>query len=169
MKILMLNYEFPPLGGGASPVSYEIAKGYVNLGHKIDVVTMGFKGLPNFENMDGINVYRVKCLRSKKELCHPIEMLSYIISARLFLKKHLRENKYDINHTHFIIPTGLISLWLKKNFGIPYIITSHGSDVPGFNNDRFLFLHRFTKLLLKIIFLYRKIKQCILKSFKSTH
>jgi hypothetical protein len=25
-KILMLNYEFPPLGGGASPVSYEIKK-----------------------------------------------------------------------------------------------------------------------------------------------
>lgn len=28
----MLNYEFPPLGGGASPVSYELAKGYVDLG-----------------------------------------------------------------------------------------------------------------------------------------
>ena len=27
LRILMLNYEFPPLGGGASPVSYEIAKG----------------------------------------------------------------------------------------------------------------------------------------------
>jgi|WetSurMetagenome_2_1015567.scaffolds.fasta_scaffold66802_1 hypothetical protein len=25
-KILVLNYEFPPLGGGASPVSYEIAE-----------------------------------------------------------------------------------------------------------------------------------------------
>jgi hypothetical protein len=25
-KILILNYEFPPLGGGASPVSYEIAE-----------------------------------------------------------------------------------------------------------------------------------------------
>jgi hypothetical protein len=24
------NYEYPPLGGGASPVSYEIAKDYVN-------------------------------------------------------------------------------------------------------------------------------------------
>ena len=36
MKILMLNYEFPPLGGGASPVSYEIAKGYVKLGHKVE-------------------------------------------------------------------------------------------------------------------------------------
>lgn len=37
----MLNYEFPPLGGGASPVSYEIAKGYTKLGHDVDVVTMG--------------------------------------------------------------------------------------------------------------------------------
>jgi hypothetical protein len=25
-RILVLNYEFPPLGGGASPVSYEISK-----------------------------------------------------------------------------------------------------------------------------------------------
>jgi hypothetical protein len=31
LRILILNYEFPPLGGGASPVSYEIAKGYVKL------------------------------------------------------------------------------------------------------------------------------------------
>ena len=50
----MLNYEFPPLGGGASPVSYEIAKGYIKLGHSVDVVTMGFKGLPKFEKKDGI-------------------------------------------------------------------------------------------------------------------
>ncbi len=25
-RILVLNYEFPPLGGGASPVSYELKK-----------------------------------------------------------------------------------------------------------------------------------------------
>ena len=49
MKILMLNYEFPPLGGGASPVSYEIAKGYVELGHEVTVVTMAFQGLKKFE------------------------------------------------------------------------------------------------------------------------
>jgi len=75
MKILMLNYEFLPLGGGASPVSYEIAKGYAKLGHKVDVVTMGYKNLLNFEIKEGINIYRVKCLRSKKEICHPWEQL----------------------------------------------------------------------------------------------
>ena len=36
----MLNYEFPPLGGGASPVSYEIAKGYVKLDKKKDLNSM---------------------------------------------------------------------------------------------------------------------------------
>ena len=49
-KILMLNYEFPPLGGGASPVSYSIAKGYVSLGHSVTVVTMGFHSLAAFED-----------------------------------------------------------------------------------------------------------------------
>jgi glycosyltransferase involved in cell wall biosynthesis len=136
LKILMLNYEFPPLGGGASPVSYEIAKGYVKLGHKVDVVTMGFKDLPSYEVKEGINIYRVKCLRSKKEICHPWEQLTYIISAKRFLKKHMKTHSYDINHTHFIIPTGIVALWLKKKYNLPYIITSHGSDVLGYNNKR---------------------------------
>jgi glycosyltransferase involved in cell wall biosynthesis len=149
LKILMLNYEFPPLGGGASPVSYEIAKGYVKLGHSVDVVTMGFKDLPSYEVKDGINIYRVKCLRSKKEICHPWEQLTYIISAKKFLKKHMKTHTYDINHTHFIIPTGIIALWLKKKYNLPYIITSHGSDVPGFNTDRFKQLHKFTGPILR--------------------
>lgn len=44
MKILILNYKFPLLSG-ASPVSYEITKGYAKLCHKVDVVTMGFENL----------------------------------------------------------------------------------------------------------------------------
>jgi len=147
----MLNYEFPPLGGGASPVSYAIAKGYVKLGHSVDVVTMSYKGLPKFEVVDGINVYRVPCLRSKKELCYPWEMLSYVISAKHFLKKHMKTHSYDINHTNFIIPTGIVSLWLKKKHGLPYIITSHGSDIPQYNPDKFVLLHKFTAPLLKKI------------------
>ena len=151
MKILVLNYEFLPLGGGASPVSYELAKGYVKLGHKVDVVTMGFKGLLEYEVKDGINIYRVKCLREKKEICHPWEQLSYLISAKRFLRKHLRENRYDVCHCHFIIPTGILALWLKKKFGLEYVVTAHGSDVPNYNPDRFKFLHWFTGAKLREI------------------
>lgn len=165
----MLNYEFPPLGGGASPVSYEIAKGYVDLGHSVDVVTMGFKGLPMFEVVEGINVYRVPCKRKKKEICTTSEMFTYVTGAKKFLRKFLKKRQYDINHTHFIIPTGVVSLWVKKKFGIKYVLTSHGSDVLGYNK-RFSLLYPFLVTLWKKIireaeevitpsmFLQRKIK-----------
>ncbi|MFA5024713.1 MAG: glycosyltransferase family 4 protein [Patescibacteria group bacterium] len=147
----MLNYEFPPLGGGAGPVSYEIAKGYVGLGHSVAVVTMTYKNLPRYEVKDGIEIYRVPCWRSKKELCHPWEQATYLISGWLKCRELLRKNKYDICHCHFIIPTGVLALALKKKFGLPYIITAHGSDVPGFNTDRFQFLHKFTGPFLRKI------------------
>ena len=43
MNILVLNYEFPPLGGGASPVSRDISIRLASLGHRVTVVTMGYK------------------------------------------------------------------------------------------------------------------------------
>ncbi len=144
MKILFLNYEFPPLGGGGSPVSFEIAKGYVGNGHEVDVVTMSYHGLPEFEIVDGVRIYRVKSLRAKKEICHPWEQLTYLVSARKFLARHLKHVRYDINHTHFIIPTGVLSLWVKRKFNIPYILTAHGSDVLGYNK-RFAPLYPFLK------------------------
>jgi glycosyltransferase involved in cell wall biosynthesis len=151
MRILVLNYEYPPLGGGASSVSHDIAKQYVKLGHKVTVVTMGFKGLPKHEVVDQIRVYRVKCIRKNEELCRTHEMLSYVLSAGFFLNKLLKQKSYDICHCHFIIPTGVLALWLKKRFALDYIITSHGSDVPNYNPDRFTFEHNFTKPLLTII------------------
>jgi len=151
MKILIINYEFPPLGGGASPITYDLAKGYVQSGHDVDVVTMGYKGLPREEKIDGINVFRVRCLRSKKEICTPVEMLSFLIPALIKSYKLQKKECYDINHTHFIIPSGIVSFFLKKLTGLNYIITSHGSDVPGFNTDRFKGIHLFTKPILKII------------------
>lgn len=183
-KILIINYEFPPLGGGASPVSYEIAIGYAALGHTVDVVTMGYHGLPRYERLTGpkvegqapyLNIYRVPCWRSRKEICHPWEQATYIFSAKRFLRKHLKTHIYDINHTHFIIPTGIVSLWLKKKYGLPYIITCHGSDVPGYNPDRFLFLHKFTGPLLrrvcdgaeKVIALSDYLKELIQENIKN--
>ena len=143
MRILMLNYEYPPLGGGAAPVTKELAEELVKLGHEVDVVTMAFKGLKEKEEVNGVNVYRVPVFRRKQTVCQTHEMFTYCISANYFLSKLLKERKYDINHTHFIIPTGVISYLKRKK--IPYIITSHGSDVPGYNPDRFGFQHKLIK------------------------
>lgn len=150
-NILVLNYEFPPLWWGASPVSYEISKWYVDLGYNVDVVTMWYKDLPEYEQVEGINIYRVKCLRSKKEVCHPWEQASFLISWYKKTSELLKTKKYDICHTHFIIPTWVIAMKLKKDFWLDYIITAHGSDVPWYNQNRFTLLHKITPPFLNKI------------------
>ncbi len=134
-RVLVLNYEFPPLGGGASPVSYELAKRLSESGdYDIDVVTMHYKGLLKYEEVNlNMRIHRVACLRSKKEMCYPWEQLTYLVTAYFKCRQLIKKQPYDINHTHFIIPTGVLSLVLKKQFGLPYVITSHGSDVLGYN------------------------------------
>ena len=81
MRILMLNYEFPPLGAGGSTSSFNLARNVVALGHEVDVVTMGFRGIPNEETMDGIRVSRVPSIRARREVCHTHEMATYVLSG----------------------------------------------------------------------------------------
>ena len=143
-RILVLNYEFPPLGGGASPVSYELAKRLSETGDfDVDVVTMGYKDLSKYEEVNkNFKIHRVKCWRSKKEICHPWEQATYLFSAWFKSRELLKKNKYDLCHCHFIIPTGVLALRLKKKYGLQYVITSHGSDVLGYN-ARFKLLYPF--------------------------
>ncbi|MDO9263706.1 MAG: glycosyltransferase, partial [Desulfosalsimonadaceae bacterium] len=46
---------------------------------------------------------------------------------------------------------GILAYLLSKITGIPYLITSHGSDVPGFNPDRFMLLHKLLNPLWKTV------------------
>ena len=39
MKLLLLNYEYPPLGGGAGRAMQSIAKQLVEMGHDVDIIT----------------------------------------------------------------------------------------------------------------------------------
>ncbi len=174
MHILLLNYEFPPLGGGAAPVTKELAIELGKKGHTFDLITMGFKGLPSEEKIGPIHVYRVPCRRAKKELSTTIEMLSFIHPAIRKATQLIKEKKYDLIHTHFIIPTGIIAWRLSKKHNIPYIISTHGSDIPGYNPDRFQIIHKIILPLWKkiiersrgVITPSESLRQLILRSWK---
>ncbi|MBI3250257.1 MAG: glycosyltransferase family 4 protein [Candidatus Andersenbacteria bacterium] len=138
----MLNYEFPPIGGGGAPVSFELCRELVRRGHVVDVVTMHARGTKRFEVVDGINIFRVLSLRRKNEICYPYEMATYVASAIPFCLQRMRKHKYDLIHAHFIFPTGVVGAVLKWRTKVPLVVTAHGSDIPLYNPDRFRFLHR---------------------------
>jgi glycosyltransferase involved in cell wall biosynthesis len=145
MKILMLNHEFPPVGGGASPVTFDLCKSLATLGHHIDVVTMRFGELPHYEETAGFRVYRTPAMRKRPNISHAYELATYAPGAMVTTLKLVRQNKYDIIHSHFVVPGAMLAATLSKIAKIPYIITSHGSDVPGHNPDRFLAIHKLIK------------------------
>lgn len=145
MNILMLNYEFPPVGGGASPITAALARHLVLQGHDVDVVTMRYGDLPAFEQRDGINIYRTPALRRQPDICRTHEMATYLAGALPKTLELIRAKKYDIIHAHFIIPTGPLAWLVSQTAGVPFIVTCHGSDIPGYNPDRFGLTHKLIK------------------------
>jgi glycosyltransferase involved in cell wall biosynthesis len=145
LKILMLNHEFPPVGGGASPITFELSKQLVKMGNQVDVVTMRYRDLPRFETIDGINIYRTPAIRKRPNICYTHELATYVPGALIKTLSLARREKYDIIHCHFIVPGGPLAWLVSKFTSIPFVITCHGTDVPRHNPDRFGIVHKIIK------------------------
>jgi glycosyltransferase involved in cell wall biosynthesis len=110
-------------------------------GDEIDLVTMGFGDLPRIERLGNLTIHRLSCGRRSVSISHPHEMFVYILRAWPLITRLIRDRKYDLVHTHFILPDGFLAMLAARRTGVKYIVTAHGSDVPGYNPDRFKLLH----------------------------
>ena len=108
-KVLVLSYEYPPLGGGGAKVVAGLTSEMIKSGYTFDVVTMGYRGLPRREVRAGITIYRVPCIRINKSMCYFPEMIPYLLMAFPLALQLAKKNNYVINHTHFIFPDGVLS------------------------------------------------------------
>jgi len=142
VRVLITSYEYPPLGGGGAKVVYGIASRLGERGNDVDVFTMGFRDLPASQSAGGVNIRRMPGIRLLMSTCYFPEMIPYILTTVLAVRRRLRGAQYSVNHSHFIFPGGVVCYFLKKLAGLPYIITAHGSDVPNYNPNRFRLLHR---------------------------
>ncbi len=133
MRILMLNYEFPPIGGGAGMAHKALVGEYARAGDlHVDVLTSGRKpGLTTERPAANISITRVGI--GKKDLHHwrRVEVLQWLHRARGHYRRMLDENEYALVHAFFGFPTG----WLcyRTAGRIAYILSLRGSDVPGPN------------------------------------
>lgn len=151
MKVLIINHEFPPIGGGGGKAAFKISSELVGMGVDVCVLTSKFNCAQRIETIDGIKVFRVPVRRKRVDFASKSEMFTFISAAFPTLVNLLKREKIDAIHVFFGLPSGVLSYFAKKFFHIPYIIRMGGSDVPGFNPYRFNFSLRALKpFLLKV-------------------
>jgi glycosyltransferase involved in cell wall biosynthesis len=131
MRILVIIYEFPPIGGGGGRAAYDVCRELVSRGHHVTVLTAHMAGLPQEEVIDGIHLVRVKSLRREPFRAGFITMLAYILSGFWAGLRSIRAARPDIIHTHFAVPSGALAWMLSLVTGVPYVLTVHLGDVPG--------------------------------------
>lgn len=132
MRILIVNYEFPPLGGGGANATRYLARELVRRGHTLDVLTSRCFGLSAQETVDGATVYRVPVWRRRIDFCSVREMATFLASALPKAVALAMRHRYDLVHVCFGVPCGPIGWLLKRTHGLPYLIRMGGGDIPGF-------------------------------------
>jgi glycosyltransferase involved in cell wall biosynthesis len=202
MRILIVNYEFPPIGAGGGQASQKIAECLVEMGHSVRVITsrptqlytlmgtislllgigfwvylayakigwgedisdhgftllgtlllltgfilratgliwelvMPIRGLKRVEFIEGVEVHRVPVMRQRQDYCSTLEMGTFLISGAWHSLWQVREFRPDVVHIFFGIPDGPIGWLLKRVYGLPYIISLRGADVPSDEVKRF--------------------------------
>ena len=149
-RILMLNCEFPPIGGGAANMNWYFLKEAANRGDiEIDLVTSGVNH-SSINHDFGTNIRVWKLNVWKKNLHHWTlrEMFTYLWRGYFLARKLISEHQYDLVHAIFGFPSGLIAYLIRKK--VPYVVSMRGSDVPYFNS-RFSISYKVMTPLIKLI------------------
>jgi glycosyltransferase involved in cell wall biosynthesis len=142
MRILTICYEYPPIGGGGGVVCQGVAQALVGAGHEVHVVTSGMRDLAAYEEDRGVHVHRVPCVRRVRFHATAAELATQILPSYRKALELIRRQPFDLVHCHFVIPSGVVAYLLRRRTGLPYVLTAHGSDVPGYNPERFELMHR---------------------------
>lgn len=136
LRILCLNYEFPPMGGGAGNATRWTAAELARQGHLVHVLTSRLPAQPVVETIDSVTVCRVKSLRRSLHQCGLLGAASYIFFGFFELVRLARTYRYDIYHFYFGLPTAILALYVHFVLRKPFIIALRGSDVPGYDDTK---------------------------------
>ena len=131
LRILVLNYEYPPLGGGGGSFAAALCGQLAKMGHSIRVVTGYYRGLPRVEIRDGVTIYRPRSWRRHQHTCGVGEMGLFLLTGLFPALRQTLTWRPHLLQAHFAVPTGVLSWVIHRLTGVPYVLSAQLGDVPG--------------------------------------
>ena len=132
MKLCMvLEFFIPHYNGGGEHRYHEIAKRLVQQGHTVDLLTMKIRDIPEYEDVDGINVYHIGPTIEKAPYRSATDFIQYFFAVIRWLLKH----DYDVIDAQAYSPllSSRVASLIKKT---PLIGTIH--DTSSSSNDQWI-------------------------------
>lgn len=152
---MILNYEYPPIGGGAGIVTQQLIQEFIKSGHIVTLITTWFHPEEEYSISENLCIIRLRSKRKYSFQSNPFEMASWMFKAIRYVKQHHELAEHDICLTNFSFPGGPVAYTVKKLYKIPYILLSHAHDIPWYYPKKMFFWH---------LFLYYPIKFFCLQS-----
>lgn len=166
MKVLFLNYEYPPIGGGASTATEAILKSWgEDADMEVHLITSGTG--EQYERIDlggSVFVHRMPIGKDASKL-HSQSMRDILLYSwrawrfsRTFIDGERQKQPFDITLAFFTVPCGFLAYLIERQFGIPFAVSLRGADVPGFS-EKYDTFYLFAKPLVR--FLWRRARAVI--------
>ncbi|MDD4908502.1 MAG: glycosyltransferase [Candidatus Omnitrophica bacterium] len=154
-KVLVLTTTFPRWEGDTIQLFvYELSRRLRENGLEIFILAPHHWRAEKFEVMGGLKVFRFPyfypsryqrlaygqgiLFNIKHSFWAKIQVPLLFLSELFYAVKIVKQNKIDIVHSHWLIPSGIIGAICKKALGTPHITTLHGSDINTMGNSGIL-------------------------------
>lgn len=128
MRIVVVNNFFPPRAGGSAHLSDALARGYVERGHEVLVVTAAYKDAPAEERRDGFRIVRLPAFTLPESRLAVAFDISFATrpGLRRRLRRLLDDFEPDVIHQHgqFMDLTWATGAYARRR-GIPTLLSVH--------------------------------------------
>jgi len=159
MRVLIIATTFPRWQNDTSPRFVYDLSNRLTSKYEITILAPHHKGAKKQENMGKLRVKRFAYFKpeSLQKLCYgggiipnmrksffakiqmPLLILTEFFAASVIIKR----DKTNMIHAHWLLPQGLVGVFLKRRFKIPLLVTIHGSDLFPLKNWFFKKIQKF--------------------------
>jgi glycosyltransferase involved in cell wall biosynthesis len=145
-RVLSVATTFPRWEGDATPAFVlHLAQDLQSLGWQVDVLAPHAPGSARQERLSGVLVNRFRYLwpESAETVCYQGGAVPNLLSRRwealklpplvmaewAAILRRLARGRYDLLHSHWLLPQGLLGVLTARPLGVPHVVTVHGGDV----------------------------------------
>jgi phosphatidylinositol alpha-1,6-mannosyltransferase len=152
IRLLMLNNEFPPKGGGMGTVNQALLERFSCISNfEIDLITSASENRhEQVPFAKRIRIFKVPVENGNIHHASNKELLEYAYQAFVLARRLHNLNSYDFCFAWSGVPAGGVALALRRLTGLHYLVRVSGPDIPGFER-RYQWLYPLITPIIRLI------------------